>query len=67
MGVLSDGSTITGNVLSGNQGNEATPEQKARAKKITIISLIALASVIIFVLAFKKMARFIKINKLQSA
>ena len=64
---LSDANTITGNALFGNQGNDATPEQKARAKKIFFVSTVVIVLIVIVLLGLKKMIRFIKTKKLHSA
>ena len=57
---LSSSNTITGNDLFGNQGNDATPEQKAKVRKITLISTAVLSFILIVLLAFKKIKKFSK-------
>ncbi len=63
IGLFNDGS-INGNALSGNQGNDATPEQKVKSAKVLIITGIILIFILVVLLASKKMVRFIKNRKL---
>ncbi len=61
---LSSANTVTGNALFGNQGNDATPEAKERMTKIILISTAVLSFILLLLLAFKKIKRFIKTKNL---
>ncbi len=58
---LSNGVPIVENILSGNQGNDATPERNVKSEKMLMISGIVLVFIMLILLVYKKR---INLNKL---